>query len=149
LFLSYYAASFTSRRASVHPYFSSLPIDLRVVVLEPGITKDHILLSEAGDSEEHPFRVGFVAEDYVYNFGDLACLVGGTVYVVHRYGARDAPSVNTFRSDKVSIYEVARSSGVQKYFDGAHLAGVCGADFYWEDNQCSVGVKGIDGESFW
>ena len=69
-------------------------------------------------------------EDYVYNFGDLACLVGETVHVVHRYGARDALSVNTFRPYEVSIYEVARSSGVQKRFDGVHLAGICGADFY-------------------
>jgi len=148
LFLSYHAVSFTSRRASVHLYFSGLPIDLRIVVLEPGITEDHALLSEVGDSEECPFGVGFVAEDYVYNFGDLACLVGGTVHIIHRYGAREAPSVNTFRSDEVSIYEVARSSGVQKHFDRVHLAGVCGADFYWEDDRRSAGVKGIDGESF-
>jgi len=134
LFLSYYVASFTSRRASVHLYFSGLPIDLRVVVFEPGITEDHVLLSEAGDSEERPFGVGFVAKDYVYNFRDLACLVRGTVHVVHRYGARDAPSVNTFRPDEVSIYEVARSSGVQKCFNGGHLASVSSADFYWEDD---------------
>jgi len=148
LFLSYHAASFTSRRVLVHLYFSGLLIDLQVVVLEPGIPKDHVLLSEAGDSEECPFGVGFVIEDYVYNFGDLACLVGGTIHVVHRYGARDAPSINTFRSDKVSIYEVARSSGVQKRFNGVHLASVCGADFYWEDDQRSMGVKGINRESF-
>jgi len=128
-------------------YFSSLPIDLQVVVLEPGITEDHVLLSKAGDSEEHPFGVGFVAEDYVYNFRNLVCLVGGAVHVVHWYGARDAPSVNTFCMDKVSIYEVARSSGVQKHLDGVHLAGVSGADFYWEDDRRSVGVKGIDRES--
>ena len=67
----------------VHLYFSSLPIDLRVMVLEPGITEDHVLLSKAGDSEERPFGVGFVMENYVYNFGDLACLVGGAVHVVH------------------------------------------------------------------
>jgi len=89
-------ASFTARRASVHLYFSSLPIDLRVVVLEPGITEDHVLLPEARDS----------------------------------------------------IYEVAHSSGVQKRFNGVHLAGVCGADFYWEDDRRSTGVKGIDGELF-
>jgi len=127
-------ASFTSRRALVHLYFSGLPIDLQVVVLEPGITEDHVLLSEARDSEERPFRVGFVVEDYIYNFRDLVCLVGGAVHVVHRYGARDAPGVNTFRTDEVSIYEVARNSRVQKCLDGVHLAGVCGADFYWEDD---------------
>jgi len=141
-------ASFTSRGASVHLHFSGLPIDFRVVVLEPGVTEDHVLLSEAGDSEERPFGVGFVAEDYVYNFGDLACLVGGTVHVVHRYGARDAPGVDAFRSDEVSIYEVARSSGVQKRFDGMHLAGVGGTDFYREDDRRSTGVEGVDGESF-
>jgi len=130
LFLSYHAASFIARRASVHLYFSGLPIDLRVVVLEPGITEDHILLPEAGDSEERSFGVGFVAEDYVYNFGDPACFIGGAVHIVHRYGAREAPSVNTFRPYEVSIYKVARSSGVQKCFNRVHLAGVCGANFY-------------------
>jgi len=148
LFLSYHAESFTSRRALVHLYFSSLPIDLWVVVLEPGITEDHVLLPEAGDSEEHSFRVGFVVEDYVYNFGDPACFIRGTVHIVHRYGARDAPSVNTFCPYEVSIYEVAHSSRVQKRFDGVHLPGVCGADFYWEDDRRSASVKGIDGESF-
>jgi len=148
LFLSYHAASFTARRASVHPHFSGLPIDLWVVVLEPGITEDHVLLPEAGDSEERSFGMGFVAEDYIYNFGDPACFVGGTAHVVHWYGTRDAPSVNTFRPYEVSIYEVACSSRVQKRFNGVHLAGVCGADFYWEDDRRSAGVEGIDGESF-
>ena len=141
--------SFTSRRASVHLYFSGLPIDLRVVVLEPGITKDHVLLSEARDSEECPFRVGFVMEDYIYNFGDLAYLIRGAVHVVHWYGTRDAPGVDTFRMDEVLIYEVAHSFRVQKRLDGMHLAGVCGADFYWEDNRRFTGVEGINGESFW
>ena len=118
------------------------------MVLEPGITKDHVLLSEAGDSEERPFGVSFVAEDYVYNFGDLACLVGRAVHVVHWYGVRDALCVNTLCTDEVSIYEVACSSGVQKHLDGVHLAGVCGTDFYWKDNQHSADVKSIDGESF-
>jgi len=141
-------ASFASWGTSVHLHFSGLPIDLRVVVLEPGITKDHALSSEAGDSEERPFGVGFVTENHVYHFRDLTCLVGGAIHVVHRYRARDAPGVNAFRSDEVSIYEVARSSGVQKRLDGMHLAGVGGTDFYREDDRHSAGVEGVDGESF-
>jgi len=111
-----------------------LPIDLWVVVLEPGTTEDHVLLSEAGDNEEHPFGVGFVTEDHVYNFRDLACLIGEAVHIVHWYGTRDALGVDTFRMDEVLIYEVAHSFRVQKRLDGMHLTGVCGADFYWEDN---------------
>jgi len=130
----YHTTSFASRKALVHLYFSSLPIDLQVVVLEPGITEDHFLLSKAGDSEERPFGVGFVIENYIYNFGDLACLVGGAVHIVHQYGARDAPGVNTFHTDEVLIYEVAHSSRVEKHLDEMYLAGVCGADFYQEDD---------------
>jgi len=141
-------ASFISRRTSVHLYFSSLPIDLWVVVLEPGITEDYVLPSEAGDSEEHPFRVGFVIENHVYYFRDLTCLIGGAIHIVHQYGARDAPGVNAFRSDEVLIYEVAHSPRVQKCLDGMHLTGVYGTDFYWQDDRCPVSIEGVDGESF-
>ena len=134
-------ASFASRRTSVHLHFSSLPIDLQVVVLEPGITEDHVLPSETEDSKERPFGVSFVMENHVYYFRDLTCLVGGAVHIVHQYGARDALGVNAFHSDKVSIYEVACSSGVQKRLDGIHLAGVCGADFYWEDDRRSTVLR--------
>ena len=118
------------------------------MVLEPGITEDHVLPSEARDSEKRPFGVGFVIENHVYHFKDLTCLVGRAVYVVHRYGARDAPGVNAFRSDEVSIYEVAHGSGVQKCLDGMHLTSVCGTDFYWENDRRSAGVESVDRESF-
>jgi len=71
----YYITSLISEGALVHLYFSSLPIDLWVVVLEPGIAEDHALLSKAGDSEECPFRIGFVAKNYIYYFRDLTCLI--------------------------------------------------------------------------
>ena len=118
------------------------------MVLEPGVAEDHALLSETGDGEEHPFGVGFVTEDYAHHFRDLTGLVGGAVHIVHQYGARDAPGANTFCMDKVLIYEVACSSGVQKRLDGMHLAGVCGIDFYRKDNQHSMSVEGVGGELF-
>jgi len=119
-----------------------------MVIFEPGITEDHALSSETRDSEERPFGVGFVMENHVYHFRDLTCLIGGAVHVVHRYRARDALGVNTFHTDEVLIYEVARGSGVQKRLDGMHLAGVCGTNFYREDDRHSMGVEGVDGESF-
>jgi len=144
----YHTAFFASRRASVHLHFSGLPIDLWVVVLEPGITEDHVLPSEAGDSEEHSFGVGFITEDYVYHFRDLTCLVGGAIHIVHRYGVRDVPGINIFHLDEVSIYEVVCSSRVQKCLDGMHLTGVCGADFYWKDDRHPTSIEGIDKELF-
>jgi len=52
LFLSDHTASFVLREALVHTYLSSLPIDLQVVVLEPGVAEDYALLSKTGDSKE-------------------------------------------------------------------------------------------------
>ena len=84
----------------------------------------------------------------LHHFRDLTCLVGGAIHVVHRYGVRDASGINAFCSDEVLIYEVACGSRVQKRLDGMHLAGVCGTDFYWEDDRCSMGIEGVDRESF-
>jgi len=148
LFFSYRAASFTSRRASIHLYFSGLPIDLWIMVLEPGVAEDHVLLPKVGDGEERPFGVGLITEDHIHHFGDLPHFVRGAVYVEHRYGTRDAPGTNTFRTDKILVYEVAGGSGVQKRFDGMHLAGVGGTDLDRQDDRRSAGVKSVGGESF-
>jgi len=140
--------SFVLRGASVYPYFSGLPIDLQVMVLEPSIAKDHALPSEAGGSEECSLRVGFVTEDYIHYFGDLTYLVRRAIHIVHQYGARDTPSTNAFHMNKVFIYEVARSSGVQKYLDGMYFTGVGGANLYRKDDGHSTSIKGVGGELF-
>jgi len=123
-----------------------LPINLRIIVLEPGVTEDHALLPEVRDGEEHPFGVGFITEDHVYHLRDLSGYIRGTVYVEHWYGARDVPSANTLRTDKISIYEIACGSGVQKHFDGVYFASIRGTNLYRKDDRRSTGVEGIGGE---
>jgi len=117
------------------------------MVLEPCVAEDHALLPEVRDGKERPFGVGLIMEDYIHHFGDLSCFIRGAVHVEHRYGTRDAPGTNTFRMDKILVYEVAGGSRVQKRFDGMHLAGVGGTDLYRQDDRCSVGIKGVGGES--
>ena len=117
------------------------------MVLEPGVAKDHALLPEVRDSKERPFGVGLIMEDYVHYFGDLSCFVRGAVHVEHRYGMRDALGTNTFRTDKILVYEVAGGSGVQERFDRMHLAGVSGTDLYRQDDRRSAGIEGVSGES--
>jgi len=124
-----------------------LPVDLRVIVLEPGVTKDHALLPEVGDGEEHPFRVGFITEDHVYHFRDLSGFVRETVHVEHWYGVRDVPGANTLRTDKIFIYEIACGSGVQKRFDGMYFASVSGTNLYREDDRHSTGIESVGEES--
>jgi len=82
------------------------------MVLEPDVAEDHALLPEVRDSEEHPFRVGLIIENYIHHFGDLSCFIRGAIYIVHQYGVRDAPGANTLCMDKIFVYEVACGSGV-------------------------------------
>jgi len=147
LFLSYYTVSFTLRRTSVHLHFFSLPIDLWIIVLEPGVAKDHALLPEVRDSEEYPFRVGLIIEDYIYHFGDSFCFIRGAVHVEHQYGTRDVLGANTLYTNKVFIYKVVCSSGVQKHLDGMYFTSVSGTNLYRKDDRHSTGIKGIGGES--
>jgi len=148
LFLPYRVTSFISRGAPIHLHFSGLPIDLRIMVLEPGVAEDHALLPKVGDGEERPFGVGLITEDYIHHFGDLPRFVRGAVYVEHRYRTRDAPGTDTFCTDKILVYEVAGGSGVQKRFDGMYLAGIGGTDLERQDNRRSAGIEGVGGESF-
>jgi len=141
-------AFFALRGASVHLYLSGLPIDLWVIVLEPGIAKDHTLLSKAGDSEECSFRVGLVLKDYIHYFEDLTCFVGGAVHIVYWYGIEDAPGANAFCTDKVFIYEVAYSSRVQEHLDGMHLTSVSVTDLDRKNDRHSIGIEGIGRELF-
>jgi len=98
------------------------------MVLEPGVAKDHALLPEIGDSEERPFGVGLITEDYIHHFRDSPCFIRGAVYVEHWYRTRDALGTDTFCTDKIFVYEVAGGSGVQKRFDRRHLTGVGGTN---------------------
>ena len=139
-------ASFTLGGTSVHSHFSSLPVDLQIMVLEPGVAEDHALLPEVRDGEEHPFGVGFITEDHVYHFGDLSGFVRGTVYIEHWYGARDVPGANTLCTDKIFVYEIACGSGVQKRLDGMYFASVSGTDLYRKDDRRSTGIEDVGGE---
>jgi len=116
------------------------------MVLEPGVAEDHALLPEVRDGKEHPFGVSLITEDHVYHFRDLSCFIRGTVHIEHQYETRDVPDANTLRTDKVFIYEVACSSGVQKRLDRMYFASVSGTNLYREDDRRSASVESVGGE---
>jgi len=92
--------------------------------------------------------VDLVTEDYIYHFRDLTYFIGGAIHVVHWYGTGDALGANIFCMDKVFIYEVVHSSGVQEYLDGMHLTGVSGTDLDRKNDRRSAGIEGVGGELF-
>ena len=76
----------------------------------------------------------------------LSCRLGVSPYK-HQYRTRDVLGANTLCIDKVSVYEVARSPGVQKHLDGMHLASVSSTDLNRKNDRRSVGVKDIGRKS--
>ena len=62
-----------------HFDFSLFPVNLGVVVLKPVVAQDQTLFPKARDSQKHSLGVSFVVEKYIYDLGNLVCLVRGTV----------------------------------------------------------------------
>jgi len=60
---------------------------------------------------------------------------------------RNVPGANTLRMDKVFVYEIAHSPGVQERLDGMHLASVSGTDLNRKNDRRSMSVKGVGRES--
>ena len=66
----------------IHLHFSGLPIDLQIMVLEPGVAKDHALLPEVRDGKEYSFRVDLVMEDYIHHSSTLNTGMGQEMFQV-------------------------------------------------------------------
>jgi hypothetical protein len=85
------AASFsflwTARNwAAHHANFLGLPVDLRIVFLEPGVTEDDMLLPESGYSELDALGVPFVVDHHIDYASDAARLVQTAVHVENQDG---------------------------------------------------------------
>ena len=74
LFLSLFPHVCSARvafvRALTHHYFLSLPVNLRVMLLEPGKPKDDVLFPEVSDCDGRAFHMSIIPENCVYGFCD-------------------------------------------------------------------------------
>ena len=72
-------------------------------------------------------------EKYVYDLGDLSCLVGGTVDIEDRDVVWEGPSIYSFWMDEVPVDEASSHSAVQEGFDGVEFTCICSSDFHWQE----------------
>ena len=70
LFLHVCSACVAFVRALTHHYFLSLPVNLQVMLLEPGKPKDDVLFPKVSDCKGHAFRMSIILENCVNNFRD-------------------------------------------------------------------------------
>ena len=77
--------------------------------------------------------MSLVTEKYVYDLGDLSCLVGGTVDIEDWDIAWEGLSVYPFQTDEVPVDEASSRSAVQEGFDGVEFTCICSSNFHWQE----------------
>jgi hypothetical protein len=70
-----------TRRASAHLDLPGIPVDLGVVLPEPGVPEDELLLAEPSDSELNSLAVTLVTEDQSCDVSDEAGLIGRAIHI--------------------------------------------------------------------
>jgi hypothetical protein len=81
-------AGAASVRAARHANLLGLPVDLRIVFLELGVTKDDVLLPKPGDGKLDALGTPFVVNHHINYTGDAARLVWAAVHIENRDGLR-------------------------------------------------------------
>jgi hypothetical protein len=82
----FFDAGHATGRASAHLDLPGIPVDLGVMLPEPGVPEDEFLLAEPSDGELNSLAVTLVMEDQSCNISDEASLIGRAVHIEHRDG---------------------------------------------------------------
>ena len=100
--------------ASVHFDLPGLPVDLRVVLPEPGEPENELLLTKTGDSEDDALGVGIVPENHIDDLPDASGFVRGAVNIVDRDGPGERPDGDLVLPDVLGVDELGGRSAVDE-----------------------------------
>jgi len=81
---------------------------------KPGVSEDDGHSANAHDMEGGSFRVISILDYEVDNFGDVASIIEGSIYIVDRDGSRDALGAQILVSDIIDINELASGPRVDE-----------------------------------
>src|SRR6267154_4640964 len=107
-----------------HLNLTRSPIDLRVVLMKPGVSQYHVLVAKAGYSKVGTFSMVSVPENHVYHLADGSRFIGRTINIVHWDGACKGSGSDLVLLNVVPVNEKSVSSAVKKCLHGLGLLGV-------------------------
>ena len=114
-----------------HHYLPSLPINLWVILLEPGKPEDDVLFPKVSDHEGHVFHMSIILENCVYNFHDQTCLVMSSTNIEDWDGTLQIPSAKSVTFHIVPFHELTSGSAVDKCRSGFDFCHIHGLDLYF------------------
>ena len=88
--------------------------------------------------------MSLVVKNYVYDFGNLSCLIRGTVDIEDWDVIWEGPSVYSFRADEISVDEASGCSAVQESLDRVEFACVRGSNLYQQEQGSLSYVQGAN-----
>jgi hypothetical protein len=121
-----------TRRASAHLDLPGIPVDLGVMLLEPGVPEDKLLLTEPSYSELDSFAMTLVTENQSRDVSDEAGLVGGAVYIEHQDGLREPADWDPTHLNILGVNEVGGCSTVDKPIERELHSIVGRLDLQWK-----------------
>ena len=89
LLLDLHLAGAAAAWTSGHFNLAHTPVDLRVMLMEPGVSWYHILVDKTGCGKVSLLRVVLVAENDIYHLTDGPCFIGGAINIVHWDGTSE------------------------------------------------------------
>src|SRR6266478_1154159 len=114
LLLDLRPTSAAAARTPRHFNLTRTPIDLRVVLTEPGVSQYHVLVAKTGYSEMGTFGMVLVSENRVYHLADGSRFIGRTIDIVHWDGACKGSGSELVLPNVVPVNEKSISSAVKK-----------------------------------
>ena len=100
--------------ATTHLYFTGLPVNLRIMLFQPGVPKNEGLTTQAGDRESGAFCVILKMQDDVDNLGDQAGFIPGPINIEHRNEMSELMHVEMIFLDISAVNELTDGTTVHK-----------------------------------
>jgi len=117
-------ADTAAREASGHFDGSGTEVDLRIVLVQPGIPKYHALLAKAGDCEQNTFRMSVIGHNYVNNFANAPGLIKCSVHIVNQDRLGQLAGRKFRSGDEVLVDEISGGTGINHGFHGCFFHSV-------------------------
>ena len=120
-------------RAPTHGHLLGLPIDLWVVLFEPGESEDDVLPAKVGNRECCPLGMAIEVEDCIHNLGNRPALIWRTIHIVDRDRATKFSSGGLVAFDIILTHEGSHGSTVHQCWTSFHFCGIRGLYLYLDD----------------
>ena len=106
-------------QAPCHSDGSRTEVNLLVVLVEPGHSKDHALLSKPSDCKQNVFGVAIICHDHINYFMDASSFIQSPIYIVDRDQLEQLLRWKFGLVDKILINKVSSHTSVNHGFSGS------------------------------